>query len=111
MMSLSMTTIQITFTNGSQQVYQLDVTDGVNGGELLELVSGNGLGTAATGLTPKGLIASCENTLSYWAVVDNLGVYRYTGGGINPESMMPEEQRVPASTIGLNWQLQAFTLA
>ena len=109
-MTNSYTTIQVTFSDGSQQVYTADATDG-SITELTELVSGNGLGTAAANLTPRGMIVTCENVLDYFAVVDNLGVYRYTGGGIGTETMMPEEQRVPAANIGLNWSLKVLTRA
>lgn len=109
-MTTSQATVNVNFSNGSSQIYALDATDGTEG-ELLELISGNGIGSAAQGLTVVGLQAFCENQLEYVVLIDEVGVQQYSGGGCNSEAVQSEMQMVPNRTIGLNWTLKVLTAA
>ena len=104
-------TVMIYFSNGSSQVYNLDATDGTEGA-LLEIVSGGEIGTAAQGLTPVSIVATCENQCEYVSLVDNLGVVQWSTGGCRPEAgQQAEVQAVPPRVIGLNWSLKCLTAA
>jgi len=110
-MTNSETTAQVYFSNGSSQIYNLDATDATEG-ELLELVSGAGIGTAAQSLTVVGLTVSCENQVEYIVLLDELGTMQFSSGGCRPEAgSQPHFSPIPSRTIGLNWALKVLTAA
>ena len=109
-MTNSQTTAQIYFTNGTSQIYTLDATDGTEG-ELLELISGSGIGTAAQGLSVDGLSVSCENQVEYLSIEDNLGTVIFSTGGCAGESQQAVAYSIPPRTIGLNFSINVLTAA
>lgn len=109
-MTVSEATAQVYFSNGQSQIYALDATDGTQG-ELLELISGSGIGTAAQGLTISGITISGENQIEYVVLLDELGTMQMSAGGCRLESQQPQFSLVPQRTIGLNWALKVLTAA
>lgn len=110
-MTNSEATAQVYFSNGSSQLYNLDATDGTEG-ELLELVSGSGIGTAAQGMTVIGVTVSGENQIEYIVLLDELGTMQFSSGGTQPEAgSQPMFSQIPPRTIGLNWALKVLTAA
>ena len=110
-MTNSEATAQVTFSHGSQQVYNFRCTDGTEG-ELLEILSGSGLGTAALGLTVVGMQLQCENEFEYLSIKDELGVIIYSTGGSGSETFQSSNQTVPGGrAIKLNYTLNVLTAA
>ena len=110
-MTNSEATAQVYFSNGSSQVYNVDATDGT-ATELLELVSGAGIGTAANTLTVIGLTVSSENQVEYIELLNELGVVVLSSGGCRPVAgSQPQFSLVPPRTIGPNWALKVLTAA
>ena len=109
-MTNSQATALITFNNGSQQVYNLDATDGTEGA-MTELISGSEIGTAAQGLAAVNVQIQCENQCEYVTLLDELGTIQWSLGGCDGESLQPGLSSVPAVVIGLNYSLKVLTAA
>jgi len=109
-MSLSNATVNVTFADGTSQVYTLDSTDGTEG-SLLELISGGEIGTAAQNMVPIAIQVVGENQIEYVTLLDELSVMQWTTGGCNSESIQAGQQDVPPRKVGLNWSLKVLTAA
>lgn len=111
-MTTSEITAQCTFTNGQQMVYNVDSTDGSTEQELLELISGSGIGTASQGLVLSSMQIQCENQVEYVVLLDELGQIQFSTGGCDAESIPPATQTVPGGrAIMLNYALKCITSA
>ena len=109
-MSVSQATVNVTFSDGTSQVYTLDATDGTEGA-LLELISGGEIGTAAQNMVPVSIQVIGENQIEYVTLLNELSVMQWTTGGCNSEAVQAGSQEMPPRQVGLNWSLKVLTAA
>jgi len=109
-MTVSQATCEVHFSDGKSQIYTLDATDGTEGA-LLELISGNEIGSAAQGLTVTAVLVNGENQIEYVTLLNEVAVMMFSVGGCASETLQPALSQVPGTKIGLNYSLKVLTNA